>query len=397
MNGKKENKSIFDSRLLIGLFLVALLKPSGFETIPGLAFLDYFFLAVQIIMAFFAIWHYASQPISKLLVITLAIALCFGISTLFNGSIESFSQSDALNVAKVIVALMLVEIYLNKGKARCLLEGCTYGIILLLTLNLLITFIVNPFGLYRDFSEGVYGECFLGNKNTVRNPALLGLACSILLDYLQSCRFSKRTVLLFLLGSVNLVLVWSATATVVFFVVCVLIIVASVGFKTPSATSLALASAITWFVVVVLRKIDFLNSFVVSVLHKEMTFSGRTTIWDCAFDVIQSSPIVGQGFGCKVTYWNYNNPFLQVPHCHNALIDAWYRGGLFAFLLFIGLIVLCCIRLREIPDKFVKAALSIIFAGFLFMGIFGELFNPCFIMLIAMCCKISSTKEFDRK
>lgn len=296
----------------------------------------------------------------------------------------------------MIVALMLVEIYLNEGKARCLLEGCAYSIILLLVLNLLITFVINPFGLYNDFSEGVYGECFLGNKNTVRNPVLLGLACSILLDYLRSCRFSKRTIFLFSISAVNLILVWSATATVVFIVMCILIIIASFGVKTPSATSLASISAITWIVVVVLRKIDFLNNFVVSVLHKEMTFSGRTTIWDCAFEVIQSSPLIGQGFGCKVTYWNYYNPFLQVPHCHNALVDAWYRGGLFAFLLLIGLIVLCCIRLREISDKFLKASLSIIFAGFLFMGIFGELFNPCFIMLIAMCCKISSTKEFDK-
>lgn len=31
------------------------------------------------------------------------------------------------------------------------------------------------------------------------------------------------------------------------------------------------------------------------------------------------------------------------------------------------------------------------------MGIFGELLNPCFIMFVAMCCKISSTKEFDKK
>lgn len=366
------------------LILLALMKPSGFEDIPWMMPLDLVFTGMQIFSMLYAFWLYLRQPISKIFVLLLMLYLLYALPVVLQGNYENLSGSDSLNLFKIIAVVMIVEAYLSQGYGRVLVRGFVYGSLLLLIANYLITFVVNPAGLYSDFSDGVYGECFLGNKNTVRNPLLIGFACSIMLDALNRKRTSKRTVAFIILGLINLVLVWSATALVVFAAACTLYLLFCIGMKIPSNKGLGIAAVVSWFVVVVFRKIDLFQHFVVDVLQKDMTFSGRTTMWDCAFDAISQSPFLGQGFGSYLKYWNVNNPLLQVPHCHNAFVDAMYKGGVISLVILVAIIVIACERLQQVENRQIKVALTITIAAFLFMGIFGELLNPCFMAVLAI-------------
>lgn len=371
------------------LIIVALMKPSGFENIPWMMPLDLAFTGIQLFSIVYALWLYLRQPISTMLVLLLMLYFLYALPVVLQGNYENLSGSDSLNLFKIIAAIMIVETYISQGYGRVLVRGFVYGSLFLLTANLLITFVLNPGGLYSGFSDGVYGECFLGNKNTVRNPLLVGFACSLMLDAFIRKRTSKRTIALIAIGLINLALVWSATAMVVFAAACALYFLSLMGVKVPSIKAMGIAAAVSWFVVVVFRRIDAFQHFVVDVLQKDMTFSGRTTMWDCAFDLILQSPILGQGFGSYLTYWNANNPFLQVPHCHNAFVDAMYKGGVLSLVILIAIIVTACARLQHVENRQIKVALTITIASFLFMGIFGELLNPCFmaVLAIAACAK----------
>lgn len=377
------------------LVLIVLMKPSGLEDIPWLAPADYVFTALQVLAFVYALWLYLVQPISKTIILLLSMYLLYALPVVLQGSLALLAGSDSLNFLKIAGMVMIIESYLSRGDGKILLRGFAYASVILLTTNLFVTFVLNPGGLYSDFSDGVYGECFLGNKNTVRNPLLLGFLCSILLDALNGRHTSKRTLLLIIAGLANLLLVWSATALVVFSAACVLHFLSIARIRIPSIKTFGSAAAISWFAVVVFRRIDIFQHFIVDVLQKDMTFSGRTTMWDCAFDIIQRSPLLGQGFGSYLTYWNINNPFLQVPHCHNAFVDAMYKGGVLALLALVALIVIACYQLKFASSRQVRVGLTITIAAFLFMGIFGELLNPCFMAVLAIATSVKQLEIAD--
>lgn len=370
--------------IIPALILIALMKPSGFESIPWMMPVDVMFTGFQICSIIYALWLYLRQPISRMIVYILILYILYALPVILQGNPVNLLSSDSLNLFKIIVIVMIIESYISQGYSRVLIRGFIIGSLFLLVANLLITFALNPGGLYSDFSDGVYGECFLGNKNAVRNPLLIGFGCSLTLDALNRKRTSRCTIALIIIGLINLALVWSATSLVVFAVACALYLLSLIGMKIPSAKVLGLAVAISWFVVVVLRKTDLFQHFVVDILQKDMTFSGRTVMWDCAFDLISQSPVLGQGFGSYLTYWNANNPFLQVPHCHNAFVDAMYKGGGFSFVILVATIVLACDRLQSVDNLQIKGGLTITITAFLFMGIFGELLNPCFMAVLAI-------------
>lgn len=371
------------------LILVALMKPSGFEDIPWMSPVNLLFTGIQVCSLFYALWLYLLQPISRLLVLTSVIYLLYSFPVAIQGNYDAMLSSESFNLIKIIAIIMLSECYISRGCGKVLVRGFAYGASLLLVANLLFTFVLNPGGLYSDFSDGIYDECFLGNKNTVRNPLLIGFACSSVLDALNNRRTSSRTIGLIIIGITNLALVWSATALVVFSVSCVFYFLSLAGAHIPKVKYFVLSAAVSWFAVVVFRRVDLFQNFVVDALQKDMTFSGRTTMWDCAFNQISQSPFLGKGFGSYLTYWNTYNPFLQVPHCHNALVDAMYKGGVLAFLALALLITIACLKLQHVTDRHIRDCLTIAITSFLFMGIFGELLNPCFlaVLTVASCAE----------
>lgn len=321
---------------------------------------------------------------SKTFVICLLLYGVYCLPVLLQGNINCMASSESINMIKVITTVMFVESMLYRGDKLNLYQGFTRAALLLLSLNLLITFLLNPNGIYNGFSQGEFRECFLGNKNTVRNPLMLGFVCSALLDEQREMAITARTCLVIVVGLLNLILVWSATSLVVYLVACLLYCCSLCNISIPNIRYFELGALISCLLVVFVRKLNVFSHFIVDILGKDMTFSDRTAIWDSALNDALDSPLFGIGLGSEIVYSNPNNPFLRVSHCHNAYIDSFYKGGIVGLLLFLEVVRYSCSAISSIQNSRVRSILIIAVASFLFMGIFGELLNPCFISLLAM-------------
>ena len=86
---------------------------------------------------------------------------------------------------------------------------------------------------------------------------------------------------------------------------------------------------------------DFLSYFV-----EDMTFSGRTAIWDYTMSLFWEHPIVGQGFG---GIWNVGvyslsqqkalNIGLVLKHAHNGYIGVLAEIGIVGLVLVLGFLL----------------------------------------------------------
>ena len=103
-------------------------------------------------------------------------------------------------------------------------------------------------------------------------------------------------------------------------------------------------SVVNYFIAYASGLGDFSN-FIENVLHKNMTFSGRTFIWEAAQDSYLEHPLLGIGYQTNdydarlfsSRSPNYAIEYTSMPHAHNVLIDTLYRGGILAcgmYLLF---------------------------------------------------------------
>lgn len=70
--------------------------------------------------------------------------------------------------------------------------------------------------------------------------------------------------------------------------------------------------------------LPFLKDFIVNILHRDVTFTGRTSIWSYGVALVKESPVIGHGFR---TWVNITPDFL-VGHAHNYLLDKAVVGGI---------------------------------------------------------------------
>jgi O-antigen ligase len=89
-------------------------------------------------------------------------------------------------------------------------------------------------------------------------------------------------------------------------------------------------------IAIVFLRIQNLFSFViVDLLHKDLTFTGRTSAWDSAIIKISNKFLLGYGNMGQ----EQESRLIGDVYCHNALLEILFRGGIIR-LIFFGLIIL---------------------------------------------------------
>ncbi len=89
------------------------------------------------------------------------------------------------------------------------------------------------------------------------------------------------------------------------------------------------------FTITVFRRIDVFSDIIVHILKKDMTFTGRTYMWDYAISVIKNNLIIGigqHGYSIK----GFGN--LTYLHPHSMILNTLYIGGIIMLILLILLL-----------------------------------------------------------
>lgn len=102
---------------------------------------------------------------------------------------------------------------------------------------------------------------------------------------------------------------------------------------------------------------QFVQFFVEKILHKTITFTGRTEIWAKAIIAFRKSPIVGYGVGAQVvTYINGIN-----VNEHNQILHILIEGGVVALILFILSVIIFIKNIRLIQNISIENAFIVSF------------------------------------
>ena len=75
-----------------------------------------------------------------------------------------------------------------------------------------------------------------------------------------------------------------------------------------------------------------------------------------------------------------------VNHAHDAYLDTTLKYGFAGLAIFIALVVMAIKSLAGTTNWQVRVALSACLVSFLICGIFGELFNSGYFLVLYLCC-----------
>lgn len=383
--------SLLNSNWIMGFFVLSLIRPTGFGEISWLATADAVLAAGQAIAFVAAVWLFRNRVIHRFLGIFVAIVLIQLLCTILNGEGLSAFSVGFFAYCKILVFIMLIEAYIGTPYFSRFLSVATWVCTGVLVVNLIVTFALNPQGIYSGFAQDLVGTCFYGDKNALRNPVLFGFAASALLDIRNGKTLSPRTLAVGTIGMASVLIVWSATSIICVALAFLLYAFALLGGKLPSIGTGLLVVALCWVLVIFSENLGLIRGFVENGLNRTMEFSGRKGIWQTALALIAASPLLGAGFnGSILAGWGY------VSHAHDAYLDIAYKGGLIALLFFVIIIAMSCAALNRHKNAKESQLLCIVLVAFLLAGIFGSLDNMFFYGLLCLAFNVNRIIAQDK-
>lgn len=240
----------------------------------------------------------------------------------------------------VLTYCMIIEMGIREN-ARALFRATIIDLSVLCVLNLL-TVLLFPDGMYKT----TYTQNWLLGYDNIHILFILPLLC-----FYSMYAGAKRTpffrkLCFWAIISASVYITWSATSVVgcTLFLVILFMNELSIRPRVMNPYTYVLVTLAGFLMIFVIQNLDIFRVLIVDILHKDMTFTGRITIWNAALYLIAKKPFLGYGVADVAT----NMARLHgVGHTHNYFLQIAYEGGIVSLICYAVIILMICKKLYE--------------------------------------------------
>lgn len=402
-----ERKMNWLKRLCVYIILCVYLEPPIFAVDPSFYSLDrvfdlsrIFIFGIMILMILMntkknnSLAHFSLSNNSFFLILCFMFVIQFVVTVLYNGNIKTMLISL---VTILTPSYFFYRLFKQYRRDAC---KCVANYLILLCLINLYSQIRYSNGLYvKTNAHGLVNlyYYFLGGEN---NVITFSLACAFFCTILFSVYKEKCYLFFSIVPLITTFLANSATSYVGYCLFYVLYILDSAlllkqsykarRFRTNAYIVLVILAV---FMCLFSTELSFLSFFIEGVLHKDLTFTGRTRIWKLVLECSLKKPIFGYGLMDSDDLL----VLLTASHQHNYYLHILFQGGVVCFLLFVQLLNLARKKIINCEDK--KSGSISMAALFAFLMIFiteaydDSLYILPFYLLLAFIFTLSIGKE----
>lgn len=178
-------------------------------------------------------------------------------------------------------------------------------------------------------------------------------------------------IMTYIIGVVTLTVVWSVASLAILIIIGLGFLVLTVANKHDIKINsyIILILLITLSVTIVFFKIqNCFENFIVNVLHKSMTLSYRTIMWDDAKEMLIKNPVnLIFGFGYFDTQDSFIHMPIKVNHLHNIIMDPLFAGGIIGLTIYIGNLCIISNSINKISENNKRNNICLIFGTLLLL------------------------------
>lgn len=336
------------------LTIFSFLKPAGFDRY-GLSsiniIINYSRIAFALIIIIMYLFYY--KKLSKFVVCELIYFGCLFFSSLVNDS----DISMFINKFVSIFCFTLLFEMLVQRNSKVLIDALYLNYCILILGNFALMIFNYGFSIGTD-NNLINTYSFLSSDNMTASYIFPAIIISGLYSGYRGKTLTFSAILLNICIFLTEIMMWSATSLAGLFIAMMYILLIFkrkiekiINFKVLLAIAIAMIIGITIF------KIQYLFSFIIeNILHKELTLTGRTNIWNMALIKFSEAPILGFG-----------NDAITID---NGLLQVLYRGGIISLIAIIILFFNACSPiLRKYKNNSNAILMSFMLIIVLFMSI----------------------------
>ncbi|SEQ86998.1 O-antigen ligase [Lachnospiraceae bacterium NE2001] len=297
-----------------------------------------------------------------------------------------------MNFFVILFISVSLEINLNKTFDRL------FYILAVLTLINALSIILFPQGLY--VANDVVGNYFLGYDNG-HIIVILPAICLSLVNLIN-----KKNMCLSLItigfGGVSIVKCFSLTTIIGMLTFVLLVLVRffpGVGKKLVNKYTVSCFVLTIFFGIILFRLHEQVFDLLLSWTKKDITFSGRTYLWDISLDLFKKSPVFGIGDDSEVIGEIIHDSTLlgnqKITFAHNEILDILVRNGIVGAIIY-ALIILNTLKKTKIRNSVVDVFICGL-GGLWTMMMFESYFNYDFYLFyLAMILMIRYNYRMEK-
>ena len=258
------------------------------------------------------------------------------------------------------------------------------------------TIIIFPDGLYSD--DLSKNNWFLLYDNMHIFIYIPGLLVSGIASNYKRKKINFIYIIMFLMVTYSVYFCFSATSVVGYSLYLIYIIFRKLidRVKIMNAITYFIIFLCIFFFIVVFRFQNVFEPLIVDYLNKDLTFTGRTFIWDKVTQYIEEKPLLGYGIEEGNIFEMKTGGF---AHAHNTIYDILYKGGIISLILFMGIIISTIKELYENRDnRIAKLTSFVLFTILIMMNFEARQDKIGFYVILIIGYNIKSIiKSFDMK
>ena len=310
-------------------------------------------------------------------------------STVINNNLGEI-KSTVIGIFSNIAICMLAEIGLKSSPKKFMKAYAYYGAFIC-CITAVTMFIYYPYGMDQKQYMDIRGDVnyyFIGQDNRSYFIFLAVQAAVVIMSFMKHNKLSVPATLFNVLVTAAFFYVKSGSAMIV----TAMILIYMIFFMKKRSDRLFnfrnyfIILAAIFLLIVMLNLHELFSFFIVNVLGKSITISGRTIIWSKAKAYIAASPVFGYG----------NEPLATlmlkfgINHVHNIILDILYRQGIVGLLCYLVMTVIYGKRLMKYRSDRTCAFLAFIFLCF-FLAASFDYYNhiPYMTALYAIAANIN--------
>lgn len=273
------------------------------------------------------------------------IVFLFYFILIFSTLINSGSINDLVKEVISFFSLYYVIRYGIEKNAKDFVNVFSKYIMFLTLTNTLSTIIYYPSSMFRDNNNPIF---FCGGDNTAVRLYLIAI-----LFYFMNCKLNKKKIKFPFLPLLNL-LVFSIIRDLGGGKVCFMIMFLGIlylmkGTKMPKKVmkNIILVNILLFILLVITNKMEIFKFLIVNVLHRNLSLTDRTVIWDITINKIFNKPIIGYGMIDGLKFQSML-PYITGINAHNTYLMILFDGGIVLFSVFLLIMIFASVKFDKI-------------------------------------------------
>lgn len=250
------------------------------------------------------------------------------VSTLLN-------HGDLVCYVKELISFLttyfVIKFGLEKSPKKFINIFSTY-LSLLLVLNTLSTIIFYPDAMFRDNNNPIF---FMGGDNTSVRLYIIAVLFSFMKKYIKNKKMVMPVVSLLNLFVFSMIRdLGGGKICFIILLLCTGYLIYGVNIPRKIMRKIIIVNVLLFFILVIVNKMSLFKFIIVDILHRNLSLTDRTIIWDITIKKIMSKPVMGYGMIDGLAFQSML-PYIIGVNAHNTYLMILFDGGIVLFAIFI--------------------------------------------------------------